>query len=97
VVGRGPVCTGVTAILPRPKAELATPAFAGLFSANGDGEMTGSHIIEELGAFNFSITINQHPFLRPHPRRDAAPAEQRIVVSNESRSRSLSRFLEKVE
>jgi D-aminopeptidase len=61
VVGRGPVRTGVTAILPRPKAELATPVFAGMFSANGDGEMTGSHLIEELGAFNFPITItNTH-------------------------------------
>jgi D-aminopeptidase len=29
VVGRGPVRTGVTAILPRPKAELATPVYAG--------------------------------------------------------------------
>ena len=53
--------TGVTAILPRPLAELATPVFAGMFSANGDGEMTGSHLIEELGAFNFPITItNTH-------------------------------------
>ena len=32
-----------------------------MFSANGDGEMTGSHLIEELGAFNFPITItNTH-------------------------------------
>ena len=60
-VGRGPVRTGVTAILPRPRAELATPVYAGMFSANGDGEMTGSHLIEELGAFNFPITVtNTH-------------------------------------
>lgn len=60
-VGQGPVRTGVTAILPRPRAELATPVFAGLFSANGNGEMSGSHIIEEIGAFNFPITItNTH-------------------------------------
>jgi len=61
IVGQGPVRTGVTAILPRPRAELATPVYAGMFSANGDGELTGSHLIEELGAFNFPITItNTH-------------------------------------
>ncbi|GAB4066973.1 P1 family peptidase [Ancylobacter sonchi] len=61
VVGEGPVRTGVTAILPRPRDQLAAPVFAGLFSANGNGEMSGSHIIEEIGAFNFPITItNTH-------------------------------------
>ena len=61
VVGKGPVRTGVTAILPRPREALATPVFAGLFSANGNGEMTGSHLIEEIGAFNFPVTItNTH-------------------------------------
>lgn len=61
VVGQGPVRTGVTAILPRPHADLATPVFAGIFSQNGNGELTGSHIIEETGAFNFPITItNTH-------------------------------------
>ena len=60
-VGKGPVRTGVTAILPRPRDELATPVFAGMFRQNGDGELTGSHLIEELGAFNFPITItNTH-------------------------------------
>jgi L-aminopeptidase/D-esterase-like protein len=57
VVGTGPVRTGVTAILPRPRDELAAPVFAGMFSQNGDGELTGSHIIDEFGAFNFPITI----------------------------------------
>ena len=61
IVGQGPVRTGITAILPRPRDQLATPVFAGLFSANGNGEMTGSHFIEEIGAFNFPITItNTH-------------------------------------
>jgi D-aminopeptidase len=60
-VGKGPVRTGVTAILPRPKAELAAPVFAGMFSANGNGELTGSHLIEEIGAFNLPVTItNTH-------------------------------------
>jgi len=61
VVGKGPVRTGVSAILPRPRADLATPVFAGIFSQNGNGELTGSHIVEETGAFNFPITItNTH-------------------------------------
>ena len=30
VVGRGPVRTGVTAILPRPRPQLATPVYAGM-------------------------------------------------------------------
>lgn len=60
-VGKGPVRTGVTAILPRPRARLAEPVFAGIFSANGNGELTGSHLIEEIGAFNLPVTItNTH-------------------------------------
>jgi len=59
--GFGPVRTGVTAILPRPRPEVASPVFAGLFSGNGNGEMTGSHLIEEVGAFNLPVTItNTH-------------------------------------
>jgi D-aminopeptidase len=61
VVGTGPVRTGVTVILPRPTEMLAVPVFAGMFSGNGDGELTGSHLIDELGAFNFPVTItNTH-------------------------------------
>ncbi len=60
-VGQGPVRTGVTAILPRPRGALATPVYAGMFRQNGDGEFTGAHLIEELGAFNFPVTItNTH-------------------------------------
>ena len=39
-VGKGPVRTGVTAILPRGK-DSTEPVFAGWFSLNGNGEMTG--------------------------------------------------------
>ncbi len=48
VVGKGPVRTGVTAILPRGR-ESADPVFAGWFSLNGNGEMTGTAWIEESG------------------------------------------------
>ena len=61
VVGQGPVRTGITAILPRPVSEIFNPVFAGLFSLNGNGELTGSHYIEEVGKFCLPITItNTH-------------------------------------
>jgi len=41
-VGEGPVRTGVTAVLPRGKASQQDPVFAGWFSLNGNGEMTGT-------------------------------------------------------
>src|SRR5262245_46585912 len=47
-VGAGPVRTGVTAILPRGR-DSAEPVFAGWFSLNGNGEMTGTTWIEESG------------------------------------------------
>ncbi len=60
-VGEGPVRTGVTAILPRGKAGLATPVFAGCHSLNGNGEMTGFLWIEEAGRLESPITItNTH-------------------------------------
>lgn len=61
VVGKGPVRTGVTAILPRPLKDVAIPVFAGMFSFNGNGEMSGFHIVEETGRFNLPVTItNTH-------------------------------------
>src|SRR5205807_374993 len=46
-VGKGPVRTGVTAILPRGRAAMNDPVFAGYFSLNGNGEMTGTAWVEE--------------------------------------------------
>ena len=40
-VGKGPVRTGVTAILPHGKAS-SDPVMAGWFAMNGNGEMTGT-------------------------------------------------------
>ncbi len=56
VVGKGPVRTGVTAIFPRGKKSL-DPAFAGWFSLNGNGEMTGTTWIEESGFLEGPIMI----------------------------------------
>jgi len=41
-VGKGPVRTGVTAIIPRGHDSLNDPVYAGVFSLNGNGEMTGT-------------------------------------------------------
>jgi L-aminopeptidase/D-esterase-like protein len=60
IVGRGPVRTGVTAILPRGRRD-ASPVFAGYFSLNGNGEMTGTAWIEESGLLTTPIMItNTH-------------------------------------
>src|SRR5438445_1411424 len=55
-VGRGPVRTGVTAILPRGR-DSADPVFAGWFSLNGNGEMTGTTWIEESGFLEGPVMI----------------------------------------
>jgi L-aminopeptidase/D-esterase-like protein len=57
VVGRGPVRTGVTAILPRGRGGLAVPVFAGTHALNGNGELTGSLWIEESGQCEGPVTI----------------------------------------
>ncbi len=55
------VRTGVTAILPRGKADLLTPTFAGWFSLNGNGEMTGTAWLEESGQLEGPVMItNTH-------------------------------------
>jgi L-aminopeptidase/D-esterase-like protein len=48
VVGKGPVRTGVTAILPRGRTS-PDPVFAAWFTLNGNGEMTGTSWVEESG------------------------------------------------
>jgi L-aminopeptidase/D-esterase-like protein len=60
-VGVGPVRTGVTAILPRGKQTSNDPVFAGWFSLNGNGEMTGTTWVEESGFLEGPIMItNTH-------------------------------------
>jgi D-aminopeptidase len=44
-----PVKTGVTAILPRGFDPTPRPVWAGQFSLNGNGEMTGSHWVRDGG------------------------------------------------
>jgi L-aminopeptidase/D-esterase-like protein len=59
-MGVGPVRTGVTAIFPRGK-QSHDQAFAGWFSLNGNGEMTGTTWIEESGMLEGPVLItNTH-------------------------------------
>jgi L-aminopeptidase/D-esterase-like protein len=59
-VGEGPVRTGVTVVLPRGK-EDKDPVYAGWFSLNGNGEMTGTTWIEEAGLLAGPVGItNTH-------------------------------------
>ncbi len=55
VKGKGPVRTGVTAILPRGK-EFA-PVYASWYALNGNGDMTGTHWITESGFLETPILI----------------------------------------
>lgn len=55
VEGAVPVRTGVTAILPRGRR--FDPVFAATYALNGNGEMTGTHWIEESGFLETPILI----------------------------------------
>jgi len=61
VVGKGPVRTGVTAVLPLGKTGANTPVPAAMFSFNGNGEMTGSEWVEESGFLEGPVLLtNTH-------------------------------------
>lgn len=58
--GKGPVRTGVTAILPRGKTSTAA-VYAAWFTLNGNGEMTGTTWVEESGFLGGPVMItNTH-------------------------------------
>lgn len=53
--------TGVTAVLPRGDAGTPQPVWAGQFTLNGNGEMTGTHWIDDAGYFIGPLMItNTH-------------------------------------
>jgi L-aminopeptidase/D-esterase-like protein len=61
VVGKGPVRTGVTAILPLGKDKLNIAVPAAVFSFNGNGELTGSAWVEESGFLEGPVVLtNTH-------------------------------------
>ena len=55
VLGKGPVRTGVTAILPRGKNN--NPVYANWYTLNGNGEMTGTTWITESGFLETPVMI----------------------------------------
>lgn len=56
-----PLRSGVTAIVPHSEAREPIPVFAGFHRFNGNGEMTGSHWIEDGGYFLGPVLItNTH-------------------------------------
>jgi L-aminopeptidase/D-esterase-like protein len=60
-IERDDVRTGVTAIHPRGKGNPGDPCAAGVYSSNGNGEMTGISWIEESGTMALPIAItNTH-------------------------------------
>ena len=60
-VGQGPVLTGVTMILPRGHEDRIHPVWAAAYSLNGNGEMTGTHWMQEAGQFAGPIAVtNTH-------------------------------------
>lgn len=50
--------TGVTAILPRGKGTTPIPVTAGHYALNGNGEMTGTHWIDDAGYFLGPVMIS---------------------------------------
>ena len=61
VVGQGPVRTGVTAVFPRGKDAKDLGVFAGWWTLNGNGEMTGTTWVEESGILTGPVMItNTH-------------------------------------
>ena len=61
VQGKGPVRSGVTAILPLGRKPDPQPVWAGMYALNGNGEMTGTHWIRDGGYFVGPICItNTH-------------------------------------
>src|SRR5437660_153589 len=87
-VGKGPVRTGVTAVLPRGRDAMNDSVFAGYFALNGNGEMTGTAWVEESGFLEGPIVLtNTHsvgiardaviPWRLPH----AGPCAQVLACS----------------
>ena len=61
IVGRGPVRTGVTVVVPHDGDPFSEPIFAGCHTLNGNGELTGLEWIREAGKLVSPIAItNTH-------------------------------------
>lgn len=73
----GPAQTGVTAILPRGRISSPHPVWAGQFDLNGNGEITGTHWINDAGYFASPICLtNSHSVGIAHHATTAWMIEQ---------------------
>ncbi|MGI9004608.1 MAG: P1 family peptidase [Streptosporangiaceae bacterium] len=63
--GRGPVRTGVTAVLPLGRAQVGRSVPAGWYSLNGNGEMTGTVWLDEAGALSLPVGITSTHAIGP--------------------------------
>jgi D-aminopeptidase len=80
-VGRGPVRTGVTVVLP-PGDVWTLPVFAGAHRLNGNGEMTGLEWVRESGLLTSPVAItNTHSVgvVRDALLRDMLAAGRTVV------------------
>ena len=57
VVGKGPVRTGVTAVVPHPDDVYLNQVFAAAEALNGNGEMTGMEWINERGLLEVPVIL----------------------------------------
>jgi L-aminopeptidase/D-esterase-like protein len=96
--GVEPVRTRVTAILPGGK-DSNDPVFAGWFTENGNGEMTGTTWIEESGFLEGPVmTTNTHSVgMRERLRvfrqnRSKIPGKRHVRAANTRYSRPLPRL-----
>ncbi len=89
-IGKGPVRTGVTAILPRGKDSMSNPVFAGWWSLNGNGEMTGTTWVEESGFLEGPVMITNSVARSPRSAR----SHRLLVVASGSR-RNLGRLAQR--
>ena len=55
--GKGPVRTGVTAVLPRGKDGVSEAVFAAVYALNGNGELTGTHWVGESGQLSGPLML----------------------------------------
>ena len=55
------VRTGVTAVLPRGRESIQTPAYGAWFALNGNGQLTGAAYLDELGQLDGPVMLtNSH-------------------------------------
>jgi D-aminopeptidase len=82
-VGEGPVRTGVTVVFPRGKQDTDN-VYAGWFSLNGNGEMTGTTWLEEAGLLKGPVAItNTHSVGVVRDSIIAWAVKQRLVKDDE--------------